>query len=81
VKRLHFDPLDVFHWRDKFRDPLDVSGIVRESRDEGKPNPNWLPDRGKTFRESPGWSEVATGHGAIRIRVRAFDVEKDEIQD
>ena len=81
MKRLHLDPLDVFHWRDKFRDPLDVSGIIRKSWDERESDPHRLPDRSKTLGESQSWSEVPAGHSAIRIRIRALDVEENEIQD
>ncbi|MFZ1213826.1 MAG: hypothetical protein WAO13_10625 [Pseudolabrys sp.] len=59
MKRLHLDPLDVFHWRDKFRDPLDVSGIIRKTWDERESDPHRLPDRSKTLGESQSWSEVA----------------------
>src|SRR6185369_1647902 len=79
VERLHLDPLDVLHRRDKTSDAVDIGGIIGLAGDEGEADPDRLGQRSKSFRETQRWREVAACHPTIGIGIRTLDVEQHEI--
>ena len=79
VERLHLDPGDVLHRRDEAGDAVDVGGVVGRARYQGEADPGRLAERRKPFGEPQGRGEVAAGDGLVGVRIRALDVEQDEI--
>ena len=80
MERLHLDPLDVLHRRDKFGDAFDIGGIVGEARHQREAHPRRLADRREALGEAQGRRQIAAGHRAIGVGIRAFDVEQNEIE-
>ena len=79
MKRLHFDPLDVFHRRHESCDALDIRGVIGGARHQREPHPHRLAERSQPFGKAQGRSQLSTRHLAIGFRIRALDVEQHEV--
>src|SRR5579864_7192437 len=80
MKRLHLDPLDVFHRCDKPRDTVDIRGVVGDARHQRKPHPYRFANRREPLGKTQGWCELTPGHFAIGVRIRTLDVEQHQIE-
>ena len=80
MERLHLDPLDVLHGRDKPGDPLDIGGIVGQARHQREAHPYRLAHRGQPLGKTQRRSQIAPGRLAIGLGVAALDVEQHEIE-
>ena len=78
---LHLDPLDILHRRDEACDALDIVRIVGPSRHQREAYPYGLADGRQALGEFQCRRQIPARDLAIGIRVRAFDIEQDEIKN
>ena len=79
MERLHLDPLDVLHRRDKAGDALDIRRIVGRAGNEREPDPDRLGYRSKALGKAQGGREVPAGHPPVGGGIRALDVEQNMV--
>ena len=79
MKRLHFDPFDILHRRNKASDFLDIGGIVGKAWHEREPDPHRFTHGGETLGKAQGRSQIAFGRLPIGFRVPALDIEQHKV--
>src|SRR3954465_13767277 len=80
VQRLDFNPLDVFHRRDKLRDFLDILRIVCQARHQGETDPGPLAHCRQPLGKPQSRRELPSGRSAVRVGIAAFDIEDDHVE-
>src|SRR6185312_9733441 len=79
VERLYLDPLAVLLRGDKPGNSFDVLRVVRQPRHEREAHPHRLSRFCQTLGKTKGWSQIAAGDLAVRLGVRALDIEEHKI--